>query len=853
MRKTLASYVNDFLSRGNETAFAHRRGLRIYHWSYNRVIEKAFQFARELEGRAVEKGDRVLLWAENSPEWIAVFFGCLARGSILVPLDLQSDPGFVSRVQQQVEAKLSVFDSTTREKVKLNLPSICIEELESQLSRHSSEPYPMMDIDQDDTVEIIFTSGTTAEPKGVRITHRNFLVSLVPVEHEVGRYLKYEWIVHPIRFLNLLPLSHVFGQFMGIFAPQFLGGEVFFQKSLNPSQIIETVKRERISVVITVPRILDVLREKIERDYEAHGKLEQLHRAIDSARGRRSLRRWWNFRAIHSMFGWKFWAFISGGATLNPKTEEFWDLLGFAVIQGYGMTETASLISVNYPFSPILGSIGKVMPWQEVKLAADGEILVRGENISPGYWKGEDGLGATDDGWFRTGDIGALDREGNLYFKGRKKEVIVTAAGMKVYPGDIEQVLDRQPEVKASAVVAGGDPDKPEPLAVIILRSQKADVKTIIDRANQSLALHQHIRRWFVWPEDEFPRTPTQKLRKRSIAKRALTALSSSSHPETRPPAGTAHSGTIDEIVSRISKEPLSALDSSSTLGTDLNLDSLGRVELLSEIEDRYQVEIDEASFTEATTLGDIERIIREGTKEEVAPYPYPRWQQRWPLSWLRIALFYLLILPVTRIMGKPTISGREHVRAISGPIVFICNHITIVDQALILLALPGRFRRRMAIAMDGEQLLKRRHPSPRSGVFGRMFNLLQYVLVIFFFNVFSMPQKSGFRRSFTFAGELMDRGYSILVFPEGQRTEDGQMNHFRLGTGLLISKLGAPVIPMRIEGLWELKQAKKRFAKSGEISVVIGEPVHYSPDDEAEQIANDLEERVKALYCDTS
>ena len=274
-----------------------------------------------------------------------------------------------------------------------------LEELGSKLSRHSSAPCATAEIDQNDTVEIVFTSGATAEPKGVRITHRNLLVNLIPLEQEIGRYLKYERFVHPMRFLNLLPLSHVFGQLMGLFVPQLLGGEVFFQESLSPSQIIETAKRERISVLIAVPRILDTLREKVERDYEAHGTLERFQRAILDARGRHPLKRWCRFRKIHSMFGWKFWAFISGGATLAAGTEEFWDRLGFAVIQGYGMTETASLISVNHPFKLARGSIGRVMPGQEVNLAADGEILVRGENVSPGYWQATDGAGATDDGW----------------------------------------------------------------------------------------------------------------------------------------------------------------------------------------------------------------------------------------------------------------------------------------------------------------------------------------------------------------------------------------------------------------------------------------------------------------------
>lgn len=852
VRTTLTSYLSDFSSRGNETAFAHRRGLRLVRWSYGKVARAAFQFARELEARGVAKGDRVILWAANRPEWVAAFFGCLVRGAIVVPLDVQSEPGFVSRVERQVEAKLAVLDAATRGKGAPGVPVLDLDESDVILSRHSAEPVSVAEVARDDAFEIVFTSGTTAEPKGVVITHWNLLVNLIPLEQEIRRYLKWERFVHPVRFLNLLPLSHVFGQIMGIFAPQLLGGEVFFQESLGPSQIMDTIKRQRISVLVAVPRILEALREKIERDYEARGTLEEFRRRVAAARGRHPLRRWWEFRAIHFKFGLKFWAFISGGATLPSDAEEFWDRLGFAVIQGYGMTETASLVTVNHPFKLARGSIGQVMPGQEVRLAPDGEILVRGENVTKAYWRGSPIAGGPDDSWFHTGDVGALDEKGNLYFKGRKKEVIVTAAGMKVYPEDIEQVFDRQPEIKASAVIAAEGPGGPEPLAVLVLRRADADVKGVIDRANRSLAEHQHVRRWLVWPEEDFPRTSTQKIRKAFVAERALAASGGAARPGSAPaspaPSAPAPSGGIDEIVSRIGAGAPGTVDPSAKLGVDLKLDSLGRVELLSAIEDRYQVEIDEAAFTEATTLGDVEKIIREGTHEAAAPYPYPRWQERRPIRWLRIAMLYILVLPVTWVLGRPRIKGREQLRDLAGPAVFIANHVAIVDHALVLLALPGRFRRRMAIAMDGETLRERIHPSPGTGLFRRMLYMLEYISLVFFFNVFSMPRKSGFRKSFAFAGEMMDRGYSILVFPEGRLTTDGRMGPFMPGTGLLVSELNAPVIPMRLDGVWELKRLRRRRARPGEISVAIGEPARYAAGAEPERIAADLEARVAKL-----
>src|SRR2546428_8237825 len=302
MRTTLASYLDDFLSRDNDTAFAHTHGLRVRRWSYSQIAKTAFRLARELEARRIAKGDRVLLWARNSPEWVSVFFGCLLRGVIVVPLDVQSEPEFVKRVQEQVEAKLALCDAATSGLVEQTLPVIELDELSSQIAHHSSKPYPRIENGYDDTVEIVFTSGTTAEPKGVLITHRNLMANLTPLDREIKRYLKWERLVHPVRFLNLLPLSHVFGQFVGIFVPQLLGGEVFLQDSLGPSQIVQTVKGERISVVITVPRILDALREKIESDYEARGKLDALRSTLAFSAGRHFLRRWWTFRATHNMF-----------------------------------------------------------------------------------------------------------------------------------------------------------------------------------------------------------------------------------------------------------------------------------------------------------------------------------------------------------------------------------------------------------------------------------------------------------------------------------------------------------------------------------------------------------------------
>jgi long-chain acyl-CoA synthetase len=847
MRETLHSLLDQCLARGDEVALAHQRGLRVARWSYARLARASFQFARELEARGVGKGDRVLFWGENCPEWIAAFFGCLLRGAVVVPLDEQSAPDFARRVERQVGAKLLLAGAEQRKHFSDELPILRLDELSETIGLHSSDRYLAEKIEADDLVEIIFTSGTTAEPKGVCLTHRNLLANLAPLETEINKYLRYERPFHPLRFLCLLPLSHVFGQFMGVFVPQLLGGEVFFQHSFNPAEIIATIKRERISVVAAVPRQLETLRDKIERDFAAKGRLEDFQRRFIEAEGKHFLKRWWIFRDVHRRFGWKFWAFVSGGATLEEETESFWQRLGFAVVQGYGMTETASLVSVNHPFKLSHGSIGKTLPGQEVRLDASGEILVRGENIAAGYWSGGMQPMIGDEGWLRTGDVGALDEEGNLFFKGRKKDVIVTAAGLNIYPEDLEAALNRQPEVRASCVIGVEAAQGPEPMAVLILRDEKVDPGEVVKRANAQLNQSQQMRRWFVWTEPDFPRTPTRKIRK-PVVKEAVLAKA------VGATATSIHANPLAELVASISGDQSIALGAQANLGAGLKLDSLGRVQLLSALEDRYQIELDEAALTEATTFGELERMIKErgGAGAELhetnVEYPYPRWALRWPVTWLRFLAFYLLIAPFVCVMCWPRVRGKERLRDLRGPTLFIANHISMVDPGMILFALPWRFRHRLAVAMGGERLRGLRRGLEGTNWFGRLLDRVKYLLVAAVFNVFALPQKSGFRRSFAYAGEAVDRGYSLLVFPEGRTTEDGRMNPFMPGIGLLTEELDVAVAPIKIEGLFDLTAQRRYFSRPGTVTVTFGEPVKFAPEVEANEITKDLEERVKSL-----
>jgi long-chain acyl-CoA synthetase len=837
-RRSVVDYLDDFLRRGRECAYIQRRGYRIERWSYRQVAETAFRFARELEQRGIGKGERALLWGPNSAEWVAVFFGCGLRGVIVVPLDDAGATDFTQRVYRRVDGRLLVC---SREHVLPSLQVVTLEDLRDTLSAHASAPYDAAAISPADILEIVFTSGTTAEPKGVVITHGNVLGNIAPLEAEIQKYSKYEHLVHPVRFLNLLPLSHVFGQFLGIFLPQLMGGTVIFQDALKPGEVIRTILRDRVSVLVAVPRMLQSLKEKIERDLEDEKGLEAFRKRFQAAQGKHFLHRWWIFRRVRRHFGWKFWAFISGGAALDRVTEEFWGRLGYAAIQGYGLTETTSIVSVNHPFRLGEGSIGKVLAGREVKLAPDGEILVRGSGVAAGYWTAHELQPMTaDQGWYGTGDIGALDSEGNLYFKGRKKDVIVTPAGMNVYPEDLEAALRRQPEVKDCVVVALPRDGNAEACAVMIMRDSNADPETVVRHANEALAEYQRMRNWFVWPESDFPRTSTQKARTNAVLQVVQARLGAT-------PTGQTGSSSLAELIARVKGQSAGAIGQASDLETDLNLSSLDRVELLGALEDRYQVDLSETGFAAVKTVGDLERMLH-GKLPSRLPYHYPAWVQRWPTTWVRLIAHYSLLRPAVFLLGWPRITGRENLNGLPGPVLVVCNHIDDVDVGFVQTALPARFRHRLATATGGEALEALRAPPPGRRLLGRVYDRVKWTLGVSLFNLFPLPREAGFRESFAFAGETVDRGYSILVFPEGRHTTDGKIAPFRAGVGLLANNLAIPIVPLRIDGLFELKKAKKKFARSGRIKVKIGAPVRFPPDSAPHWIAAELQEVVENL-----
>src|SRR5262245_2526443 len=592
---TLVELLPEIQRLGGREAVRTSNGFRTWVATYADLYGKIGAIVRHFDEREIRKGDRVLIWAENRLEWAAVFWACIARGIEAVPVDVRFSPDLVNRIRVESKPKL-VIDNSMLDVIETWSPV---------RSFTSSEVSP------DDVVEIVYTSGTTGEPKGVIHRHRNICSNLRPFRNEIAKYKKWARILQLIRILDLLPLSHMFGQSLGLFMPLFLEGSAVFTNEIHPLRIVQLVRENRVSVVVCVPRILENLKSHFATEQIQSGKFFLVPEVAS---------RMWRYRNIRRRFGWKFWAFVVGGARVDPQLEEFWKQRGFAVIQGYGLTEASPVVAVNHPFNARTGSLGKVVEGQDVMIAPDGEILVRGESVT-----------ITNGGWLHTGDLGEIDAEGRLYFHGRKKDVIVTPEGLNVYPEDVESVLNSFPEIRESTVVG---PDHVH--AVLILNETDRDVDALIRLANARLESHQRIRDWSIWPEDEFPRTPsTLKVRRHEVARR-LNAKTSSAPARKLP--------------------DLSAMS------------SLERVELLSELENKYELELVEELFSKLSSTSELEAWLQ--SQKNVAPpveleKPPSYWARSVPAALFRTAIQHAVAMPLYRHYLPLTVIGLENLNGL--------------------------------------------------------------------------------------------------------------------------------------------------------------------------------------------
>ncbi len=874
-RRTLIDFFSDVTSgsTAGRDFLVYDDGYRTWTWTYAELAAAARGFAARLRESGIASGHAIAIWSENRPEWIAALWGALLEGVVVVPIDYRASAEFLSKVSGIVDAKaILVGDAVDPAPLQgrpiwhlrdLFLPSDTGHRTRAATDTHTDTADPDTAVGPTTTAEIIFTSGATAEPKGVVITHKNILANIVPIERELAKYRKYTIPFRPIRFLNLLPLSHMFGQAMATFVPPMLPGVVVFTRSYAPADIIRQIQSRRVSVLVCVPKILEVLKEHILRVAP--------EAAEPPPPGMHWAKRWWRYRRIHRMFGFKFWAMVVGAAPLDPELEAFWGRLGFLVVQGYGLTETAPIVTLNHPLRAKRGAVGKPIAGVELKIAADGEVLVRGENVTTGYFNAPEATReAFEDGWFHTGDIGELDAEGRLLIRGRKKEMIVTPEGLNVFPEDVERAINEQPGVRDSAVVGAPVPGSTaERVQAVLLLAPGTDpgtVDSIVRGANASLGDHQKIRTALLWPGDELPRTEgTRKLKRREL--RNWLVAQSSEDAAATVSAHAPQTRTVPSVLQRFA--PGRTIVSQTTID-ELGLTSLERVELMMALEEAFQVTVDESAFTGARTVGDLEALVQHhalpgdaasgvgaagggavmsppSATSDAKEIVFPSWNHTWPVRAIRRASLPTWILPLGRIFARVTVTGLEHLTGTDGPVIFAANHQSHFDTPVIYDALPARWRYRVATAM-AKQFFDA-HFFPERVTTRQWFtNSLNYYLAAFFFNAFPLTQGgAGTRQTLRYMGEVVEHGDSILIFPEGRRTEAGEIGEFQPGVGMIASRLGLPVVPVRLRGLDQILQRHDRWPTVGRARVSFGAPILLTGNDYG-ALAKQVEDAVRSL-----
>ena len=483
-------------------------GLR---WTYRELDRRGRLAAWRLRAAGLEPGDRILTWSPSTPELPAAYYGAMRAGLVIVPLDLRMAPDAIARIAARADAKRLIVgtgrDAPEPSEAKLDAyPASRLDELTAD----ADETFPA-DWEQQlgawprpaasDVFELIFTSGTTGTPKGVILAHDNIVASIGAM-HRVFPPMEH-------RVVSLLPLSHLLEQAVALFYAFDVGADILYVRSRNPRVIFEAIRRHRTSSMVVVPQVLELFWTAVEREVERSGRATTFGRLRRIARHLPYALRRLIFRGVHERLGGGLRLLVCSGAFLPPALQQAWEDLGVVVIQGYGATETGFGTCTTRDDHG-LGTVGRPMPPVEMRLGDEGEVQFRGPTLFKGYWHDPATTAAafTDDGWYRTGDIGRLDASGRLILMGRTKDIIVLPNGLNVYPEDIENAL-RTAGVRDSVVVE----TRPGRIEAVVLGPADATAAAV-KAANATLALHQRVAAFRVWPDDDFPRTHTLKVKR---------------------------------------------------------------------------------------------------------------------------------------------------------------------------------------------------------------------------------------------------------------------------------------------------------------------------------------------------
>jgi long-chain acyl-CoA synthetase len=462
--------------------------------------------------------------------------------------------------------------------------------------------------------------------------------------------------------------------------------------------------------------------------------------------------------------------------------------------------------------------------------------------VTPGYYNNpEETQARFEGGWYKTGDIGELDNDGFLYIRGRKKNMIKSASGLNVYPEDIEGELNRMPGVRESCVIGIEEHGDVRIHAVLLLDKSREwtaeTVRPIVDAVNGHLQPHQQVQAYSIWPYEDFPRTNTLKIKRDPIIEELQKGKSS---------AGLVPASSGDRILdllTNLAKVDPRTIGPNSNLVTDLGLDSLARVELVTLLEQELNIEIDESAITTQTTVSQVREIIA-AQKKETLYYSFPRWATTLPVRPIRV-LLQAVVFRLPSLFSRTHVMGRDNLRDLTTPVIFIANHVSHFDTVYLVRALPWRLRKiAIAAAADIVYEIRPEYPLRKKLVVG-----LCRFWASLLMNAFPLSREAHVKKSFEHMGRLLDRGWNILLFPEGKLTTTGQIDHFRPGIGLLAQAMQVPVVPIRLDGLYAIVDYRRWMPRRlGRVRVTFGKPIGVDERADPSTLARDFEDAIRQL-----
>ena len=848
-----------------------KKGTDWERWTYGQIEDISLKIGAFLIKAGFKKGDFAAICLENRPEWGVIYLGIMAAGLTCVPFDTQLIGQEIENLINDCAAKIifvsnAVFQAKKIDKLKTGLNKIVILDLDiekdnliglTQVKSTAREGIAWPEIIPEDIASLIYTSGTTGEPKGVMLTHKNFCSNFQSI-------YKLKLFSDKDNFISILPLHHCFPFIVTLILPLFCRARITYASSLKTDELLTSMRETGVTVLAGVPQLFYMFYTQISAKMKKIplvirmpllgfiGILWQIRRLSGINLNKQVLSK------VHRPFGKTLRFFISGGAKLNEEAARFLMKIGFTILEGYGLTETSPGVAFNPLRKQKIGSVGKVIPDVEVKIvdpdaAGMGEVVIKGPNVMKGYYKRDDETSSVlKDGWFYSGDLGHIDKDGYLYITGRKKEMIVLSSGKKIFPEEIESHYAKSPYIKEVCVIGIGEEEGQSLSAVIVPDAEycrkagegdlHSKIKWELENLSNSLAPYQRIK-GFIIVKESIPRTRLGKIIRYEVKKKYLDELKGIKSKVVQEEI-PATDEDIKLLSSDVGKKIIEALSKHAKLERqivladhlelDLGIDSLGRVELTMALEQALNNHIPEDVLAKASTVKELIleiEALAPGGETQGGPAGQIKIQTSWNeilnkepakemikklyiapghMALLGMMLFTGMLHFLFKMIWRLKIFGTENI-PVKGKCILCVNHASYLDGFIVAASVPANLRK--SLYLVGFEAFFEHFP---------IRNIIKYIRVI--------PIDPGmhFVEAMQASSYVLKNNKIVCIFPEGERTIDGEIKEFKKGVGILAKELSVSLVPVYIEGSYESWPRTNRFPRLHPIRITFGKPFDF-------------------------